>query len=181
MGENWTQVSQMTIKEMVDFSRGLALTISRQPQPDKLRAAIDQALNAECVQCKIRLSGSELLKFAEETSDDERVERLRVGYCARNGCESLFYKVICAPHPDVNWPALLNPTYELTAEEKAAAQFAKRRLSWEKLGKKAMVRVAIGLTILVIVFLARQLYLGGSIPFVREPEDFRVDRQVAQP
>lgn len=181
MGENWTQVSQMTIKEMADFSRGLALTISRQPQPDKLRAAIDQALNAECVQCKIRLSGSELLKFAEETSDDERVERLRVGYCARNGCESLFYKVICAPHPEVNWPALLNPTYELTAEEKAAAQLATKQGLLKKFGKKTAVRVAIGFTVLAIVFLIRQIYLGGTIPFIRQPEDFRVDRQVAPP
>ena len=38
-----------------------------------------KALGAECVQCGIRLSGSELLKFEGETSDDARVERLRDG------------------------------------------------------------------------------------------------------
>jgi hypothetical protein len=181
MGENWTQVSQMTIKEMADFSRNLAQTISGQPEPDKLRAAIDQALNAECVQCKIRLSGSELLKFADDTSDDERVERLRLGYCARNGCESHFYRVICSPHPQVNWPGLLDPTYNLHAEEKSSAELAKKKASLKNWRDKAVVRVAIGVAVLVIVFLARQLYLGGSIPFVREPEDFHVDREAGQP
>jgi hypothetical protein len=181
MAGNWTQVSQMTIKEMADFSRNLAQTVSRQPEPDRLRAAIDQALGAECVQCGIKLSGSELLKFADETSDDERVERLRMGYCARNGCESLFYRVTCAPHPEVNWPGLLNPTYELSAEEKAAAELAKKRYSLARIRNKTLVRVGIAFALLLIVFIARQIYLGGSIPFVREPEDFRVDREVAQP
>src|SRR5687767_12138410 len=101
MAETWTQTSQVTIKDLADFGQSLAATVARQPEPDRLRAAIDQALSAECVQCAIRLSGSEVLKFAEETSDDARVERLRVGYCARNGCESLFYRITCAPHPQV--------------------------------------------------------------------------------
>jgi hypothetical protein len=181
MGENWTQVSQMTIKEMADFSRNLAQTVARQPEPDKLRAAIDQALSAECVQCGIRLSGSELLKFEEETSDDPRVERLRIGYCARNGCESLFYRVTCAPHPQLNWPGLLNPTYELTAEEKSAAASRKKWSAFAKFRDKAMIRLAIGIVVLLIVFIARQIYLGGPIPFVREPEEFKVDREIAQP
>jgi hypothetical protein len=34
---------------------------------------------------------------------------------------------------------------------------------------------------LLIVFVIRQIYLGGSIPFIREAEDFRVDRGAAQP
>ena len=181
MGDNWTQVSQMTIKEMADFSRNLAQTISRQPEPDKLRAAIDQALSGECVQCGIRLSGSELLKFQEESSDDGRVERLRDGYCARNGCESRFYKVTCAPHPQVNWPGLLNPTYELTAEEKAASVANVRGRRFTNLRKKALVRTGILAVVLLIVFVIRQFYIGGSIPFVRQPEEFKVDREPLQP
>src|SRR3954468_19591782 len=104
MAEDSTQTTQMTIKDLADFGRSLAATVSQQPEPDRLRAAMDQALAAECVQCGIRLSGSEVLKFADDPSDDPRVERLRVGYCARNGCASLFYNVICAPHPEINWP-----------------------------------------------------------------------------
>ena len=181
MGENWTEVSQMTIKELAEFSRSLAQTISKQPEADRVRAAIDTALSAECVQCGIRLSGSELLKFEEESSDDARVERLRVGYCARNGCESLFYRVTCAPHPQINWPGLLNPAHELTADEKAAAIALDRKRAIAKLRNRTFVRVGIAVAALLIVFVIRQIYLGGSIPFVREAEDFKVDRGVAQP
>ena len=180
MADNWTQVSQMTIKELAEFSRSLAAAISMKPEPDRIRAAIDTALSAECVQCGIKLSGSELLKFEEETSDDPRVERLRIGYCARNGCESLFYRVTCAPHPQINWPGLLNPAHELTADEKAAAESLAKRLSLAKLRNKTFVRVGIAVAVLLIVFVIRQIYLGGSIPFIREPEDFRVDREVGQ-
>src|SRR5678816_806351 len=181
MGENWTQVSQMTIKELAEFSRSLAATISKQSEPDRIRAAIDTALSAECVQCGIKLSGSELLKFEEDPSEDERVERLRVGYCARNGCESLFYRVTCAPHPQINWPGLLNPAQELTADEKAAAEALRKKRAIAKLRNKTLLRAGIAVAVLLIVFVIRQIYLGGSIPFIREAEDFRVDREAAQP
>jgi len=181
MAENWTQVSQMTIKELAEFSRSLAATISKQPEPDRMRAAIDTALSAQCVQCGIKLSGSELLKFEEDASDDPRVERLRIGYCARNGCESLFYRVTCAPHPQINWPGLLNPAHELTADEKTAAEALHKKRAIAKLRNKTFLRVGIAVAALLIVFVIRQIYLGGSIPFIREPEDFNVDREIAQP
>jgi hypothetical protein len=175
-----TEVSQMTIKELAEFSRNLARTIAAKPDPDRIRAAIDTALSAECIQCGIRLSGSELLKFEGETSDDSRVERLRSGYCARNGCDSLFYRVTCAPHPELNWPTLLDPAHELTAEEKTAAEALKKKQAHAKLRNKTLIRAAIAVAALLIVFVIRQIYMGGAIPFIREPEDFRVDREVSQ-
>lgn len=181
MAEQWTEVSQLSIKELPEFGRSLAQSVSKQPEPDRLRAAIDQALSAECVQCGIRLSGSELLKFEEESSDDARVERLRIGYCARNGCESLFYRVTCAPHPQVNWPALLNPAQELSAEERAGAEARAKKQDAARKRNKALIRTAVALVILFIVFAIRQVYMGGSIPFIRQPEDFKVDRTAAQP
>src|SRR5688500_16037766 len=143
MSAKWTEVSQMTIKEVAEFGRSLAQTISTQPEADRLRAAIDQALSAECVQCGIRLSGSELLKFAEDTSDDSRVERLRIGYCARNGCDSLFYRVTCAPHPQIDWPGLLDPTHELTADERAAAEALTKKQARLKIRNKALLRTGV--------------------------------------
>jgi hypothetical protein len=181
MSENWTEVSQMTIKEVAEFSRSLAQTISKQPEPDRLRAAIDQALTAECVQCGIRLSGSELLKFEEETSDDSRVERLRIGYCARNGCASLFYRVMYAPHPQLDWPALLNPTFELSAEERVAAEILAKKRAASRARNKTLFRAGVAVAVLLIVFAIRQIYMGGSIPFIRQPENFKVDQEVARP
>jgi hypothetical protein len=181
MSGNWTETSQKTIKEVVEFGRSLAQTIAAQKEPDRLRAAVDQALSAECVQCGIRLTGWEVLQFGEEVSTDARVERLRSGYCARNGCESLFYRVTCAPHPEINWPALLNPTHTLTEEERNAAEQFAKKTARAKLRNKALVRTSIAVAALLIVFVIRQIWVGGSIPFIREPEEFRVDREAVQP
>lgn len=181
MSGNWTETSQKTIKELVEFGRSLAQTIAKEKEADRLRAAADQALSAECVQCGIRLTGWEVLQFGEEVSTDTRVERLRSGYCARNGCESLFYRVTCAPHPEINWPALLNPTHVLTEEERAAAEQSAKKTRHAKLRNKTLLRAGIAIAALLIVFVLRQIWVGGSIPFIREPENFRVDREVAQP
>jgi hypothetical protein len=176
-----TDSPQMSIQAMAEFSRTLAQTVATLPDADKLRAAMDQALTAECVQCGIVLSGSELLKIADESTDDAKVQRLRIGYCARNGCASLFYRVNCAPHPDLNWPALLQPAHELSVEEKAAAELAAKKQAAAKKRSKALFRTSVAFVILLIVFAIRQIYIGGSIPFIREPEKFRVDHEVAQP
>jgi hypothetical protein len=181
MSGNTTETSQKTIKEVVEFGRSLAQTIANEKEADRLRAAVDQALSAECIQCGIRLTGWEVLQFGEEVSTDARVERLRSGYCARNGCESLFYRVSCAPHPEINWSALLNPTQTLTEEERAAAEKSAKKSAHAKTRNKALIRTGIAIAALLIVFIIRQIYVGGSIPFIREPEDFRVDREAAQP
>lgn len=181
MSGTWTQTTQMSVKELAEFSRSLAQTISARPDADRIRAAVDLALGAECVQCGIRLSGSELLKFEGETSNDPRVERLRVGYCARNGCESHFYRVTCAPHPELNWPGLLKPADELTAEEKAAAEALRNVWASKKIRNKSFLRLVTVIAALLLVFIIRQLYIGGSIPFIREAEDFQVDREASQP
>src|SRR5687768_6995605 len=149
MSGNWTEPSQKTIKEVVEFGRSLAQTIAKEKEADRLRAAADQALSAECVQCGIRLTGWEVLQFGEEVSTDARVERLRSGYCARNGCESLFYRVTCAPHPEINWPALLNPTHTLTEEERTAAEQSAKKARHAKLRNKTLLRAGIAIAALL--------------------------------
>ena len=39
-------------------------------------------------------------------------------------------------------------------------------------------RVVIGVAILAMLWLLRQWYRGGTIPLIREPENFQVDRGV---
>jgi hypothetical protein len=93
----------------------------------------------------------------------------------------LFYRVTCAPHPEIKWPSLLNPAHELTAEEKAAAEALAKKRALAKLRNKTLVRVGVAVAALLIVFVIRQIYIGGAIPFIREPENFQVDRGIAQP
>src|SRR5688572_16421702 len=107
-----TESSQMTIRELADFITHLDEAIARQPEPDKFRTAVVEALSAECVQCSISVPGSDLQKLPRPEFSDPKLDRLRSGYCARNGCDSNFYRVIRAPHPQIDWPKLLNPARE---------------------------------------------------------------------
>ena len=166
------EVSQMTIRDLAGYSRGLVESLATSPDAEKLRPALAEALSAECVQCAIRVDGADLLKLgAEEPQEDPRLERLRIGYCARNGCESQFYNVTRAPHPQINWATLFT-AIDPTTEQKAAAR---RAVRMDRL-KRTGIRTAIAVAALLIVFILRQLYVGGTIPLIRQPENFQVDR-----
>jgi hypothetical protein len=174
-----TEVLQMTIRELAEFTRNLGEEVAHQPNAEKLRPAVEESLSGECVQCSIRVTGSELLKISnEETAADTKLERLRSGYCARNGCDSNFYRVMCAPHPLVDWPKLLHREREIT-QTKVEEQKVKVDLARTARRYRNLLRTATIIGVLFVVIILRQIYVGGSIPFVREPEAFKVDRGVA--
>jgi hypothetical protein len=178
MGTNASETLELPIKDLPGFSGSLNLVLHL-PENAKLRPAVEGALAGECVQCGLRLSGLDLLQFgAGEDNGDPRLERLRIGYCGRNGCESLFYRVMCAAHPEIDWPKLIHPAHTISEEEKAGAQREVAKDAAKTRWKKRGLRLAIALGALLILFVIRQIWVGGTIPFIREPEDFKVDRTV---
>jgi len=71
----------------------------------------------------------------------------------------------------IPWPGLEArnvPRSEVVSE--APSQRASGRAA------TAMILVTAALVLLLVLFVVRQIYIGGSIPFIREPENFRVDR-----
>jgi hypothetical protein len=175
MAATWTESSQMTIAELADFSASLQTTVSATPETEKLRPALHDALSAECVQCGIRLSGEDILNFPA-VENEPRYERLRAGYCARAGCDARFYRVTCAPHPHLNWPVLLSPAQDLTAQREADEFHSEKRAASRQWQKKNILRLGLIVGVLLVVLLMRHIQMGGTIPFVREPENFRVDK-----
>jgi hypothetical protein len=180
MPATWPETSQMTIRELADFSSSLTQSLARIPDSDKLRPALDEALSAECVQCQIKLTGADLLKFgAGETETDPKLERLKTGYCARNGCDSHYYRVHCAPHPQLDWPKILNPAQEIVTAATESERVAKKLARLQR-HHKNILRTATAIGVLLLVLILRQIYIGGTIPFIREPENFKVDRGAAE-
>jgi hypothetical protein len=172
---NGNETSQVTIRELVDSCASVVEALRRPENGPEVRAGVEEALSAECVQCGIKLSGAELLKLGEaESAGDSKVDRLKTGYCARNGCDSLYYRLTRAAHPRVDWEKLMaQPVVGVveTEEQQAGARARKlARRHWN------LLRIGAALILLVIVLIARQIYVGGTIPFIREPEQFRVDR-----
>lgn len=135
-------------------------------------------ITAECVQCGMEISGVELLALAQAATEPEhpKLKRLRLGDCARKGCNSYYYRFRFEPCSSLDWPILLpRIEQELQAPQKRPGDSAvatPARGFWiPSFPRRGWV--ALGL-ILLILFV-RHWHRGGRIPFVREPENFRVD------
>ena len=57
------------------------------------------AVHVECVGCGIRMPITELmaLRFSPSADSNPKIDRLRLGYCARNSCSSQFYFISVGP------------------------------------------------------------------------------------
>lgn len=171
-----TRTLQEPIQGLPSFSGLILHAIQSAPEPQKARAAFVGSLQGECLACGIRTTGEEILALGSEPSATAaKVERLRMGYCARRTCESRFYQLTCKPAAGIDWAPIFAikegyvsaPEPVLTDEADAGTDLSlkNRRLVF---GLAAM-----GTALLLIV--GWQLYSGGSIPFLREPEKFQVD------
>jgi hypothetical protein len=149
------------------------------PAQEKTRAAMSAALTAECVGCGLRVTGDELLALAQlpsalETSS--RIKWLRLGCCARNGCDSRAYVLKFQNHPGLNWAELFSKMETARPEEPAAPETEAESgpETSPAAGQRRALQIALAIAIGILLFLLHQKYRGGRIPFIREPEHFRV-------
>jgi hypothetical protein len=168
-----TRTTQEPIRTLPQFSTLVLHSIRSTNDVPKAREAYCAAFRAECLACGIQIAGEELLDLAIQANAGEpKLKRLRMGYCARRTCDSRFYQLTCNPAPGVDWAPIfaIKDGFASAPEEpcdEAPVEIRPRKLQW-------MLAAAAGLTIL-LVSLSWQLYTGGSIPFVRQPEKFQVD------
>ncbi len=174
-------VREEQIQALAEFSSALAEACRDGIAGDgKKREAVRAALSAECTRCGIRVSGDELLAIAESADAPEqnpKIKRMRLGYCAREGCESFTYRLFFHNQPGLSWPAVFvqmeaatHSQTELAAAEALARQAAARKARWQ-----TVKRVGIALAVVALLIVIRQWYIGGRILLIREPEKFRVD------
>ncbi len=156
-----------------------------EPQPDKVRNALRSALSARCARCGLRVAGDELLVLSQLPGDQEtiRIQRLRSGCCAREGCNFESYELHFQNHPDLDWPKLLSarepaaPAATAGAEPAPEAEAAAPAAAAPDPGTRhrhLAIRVGVLIGAALLLFVFRQLYYGGRIPLIREPEKFRV-------
>ena len=145
---------------------------------DKITAALRVALSARCERCGTHVTGEELLVFSglPAAQESARVKRLRSGHCARAECAGDEHRLIFQNHPDLDWAKLFASGKEPEQPEQTepvaaeATEVPKRASRW-----RTPIRVGILIGMAVLLFVLRQLYYGGRIPLLREPEQFRVD------
>jgi hypothetical protein len=173
-----TYETQLHLNHIGVFSRELAQKIGLHgTDPGTGAGAAGFRLKGECIQCGIRITEEELLLLGQEKTageTDPRIERLRLGYCARNGCDSIFYRVSARANAPIEWSKYFpEPNSHLSDPANDGLEVQTTFAAGTKLFNWRVL--AAGLTLLTLI-LVRQYYRGGTIPFIREPEEFKVDR-----
>ncbi len=152
----------------------------------ELNEAFANYVTAECLQCGIQVAGEELgriaLAGAEGSGGDPRLSRLRKGYCAREGCESYYYRLILREHPKVDWSKLAQSLAQTAAAPSVSVPLPKRSSGISLLlADKRARRVLAGIGVLLLLLVVRHFATGGRIPFTHKAPAYTVDPASVSP
>ncbi len=178
---------EQQLQKLESFCRALNGLFARAGlTPEQSEEVWRLGVAAECSRCGIRIYGEELYALSQPPSEkwaNAKIGRLRLGNCARDGCDAYSYRLTFYPYGDLDWPAIL-ASVDGTKEEPApqAAGQSTRRMGWGLVWQSSAARrVGLGLGAIVLLLLVRQWYIGGRIPLLREPQIFQADPACMQP
>ncbi len=148
----------------------------------ELERLFASGVTACCVACGLSVSGRDLGDLSLHDTEEadrrlpERLERLRLGYCPRQGCECRFFRLdITAPGRfDRGW--VLGRTRDLIRGESGPRLRLASPLSSET--TRRLGRVAgIALATLFVAFVAYRLafFRSQPIPFIQPKSPYTVD------
>ena len=111
-------VSRVPVEKQTPIAslRGLSAALARALGElgvggNDLSTLLAEAVEAECILCRITVSGTDLISTclagdADPAGVNEKLARLRLGYCCRKGCPSSYYVVRFAPRSGIEWSEL---------------------------------------------------------------------------
>jgi len=146
----------------------------------RIQELLTGALGAECPGCRIQVSSDEL-GFASPGSENgvpgnPKLERLRRGYCARNGCDSHFYVLKAAPVQGLDWSTVLTRMEALLrappepeeivqpSESEALLPRPALRDYWAALDRRQRAVVAGALSVILLTLCVHLYRTGVWIP-----------------
>ena len=141
--------------------------------PEDIFVAFRTGVSLECAECHTIVPGEELYLLGqpaegEETNPDRR--RLRLGFCPNLNCKSFDCMITFKPDPVSDWAS------QLRRADRCLRDLEDSRAGRSKHWRTALIRPALIAAFgLLLIFLAHQLYFGGRIPWLREPEKFQTD------
>jgi hypothetical protein len=171
---------QVPLLDLVTFCRSLQRTLATAYSPAEFERIWRLYVSAECPACGIQVCGDELRALALRPCAElasAKIGRMRLGDCARLGCGTWHYSVHFWNQENIDWPSLLEAAEELV-QERTSPSHAPLRSGLRglvSLATRVVPRSTALLGVLVLLWLARELYLGGRIPFLHEPEKFIID------
>jgi len=187
MSQSGSQVVQVRIDALPACYQAIleALAVAELPA-DEITDVFKHYVVAECLQCGTRVTGDELGQLAlgnqPQPDENQKLSRLRTGYCARSGCESYYYRLILTDHPKVDWAELarsLTNVAAAPATTPAPQKHSATLATW--LQHPQARRVLAGIAILLALLVARHFMTGGRLPFVHKKPVYVVDPASVSP
>jgi hypothetical protein len=174
MNQDTAIIRQSEIRMLPALCQALVTALERRGLgPERALAAWREDVAAICPQCGISVSGAELFALAHppaaETSS-AKTGRLRLGYCARSGCESYYCQLTFKMHGEFDWMDILAQAEGILrdVEHPDGRNGAQRqgishrvRLLWRS-GRAR--RVCIALATVLLLMLGRHWYSGRHTP-----------------
>lgn len=110
--------TKVRVEELTALHLGLARAFGEVGVGGKqLEDVFELAVTARCLGCGIEITGTELGRIAVAgegvVNPEPKLERLRLGYCARNGCTTKFYSIHCERLPGIDTEKVLARAIEL--------------------------------------------------------------------
>jgi hypothetical protein len=99
---------------------------------------------------------------------------LRLGYCARQGCESYDYSIHFEDYPGVDWAAVAEEATNHVASLKIAAKEEAGRKLREK-RQRRMKRAALALCAILVLLVLRIVVQQGRLAFGQKPHKYEID------
>lgn len=160
---------------LCELCQALASTLQNKHLPtDQVFVTFHKLITLECTECKTKVSGEELFVLSQPTEGNDltvALRRMRLGFCPNPKCNSYHCTLTfqtSAEIPDWN--------HHLHKAERILKDLEDIRAGRGKTWRTRLVRPTLVIaTAIVLLIVVHQLYFGGRIPLLREPEKFRVD------
>ena len=142
----------------------------------QLNEICSRHIRGECVQCGIRITGDEMAHVALAEVKTEmahsRLDRLRHGYCARNGCDSYYYRIHFDDRPGLDWTKIREQAGSLAVAGQSTAQ---QETGATTIRNWLLVRLAVGLAVVLILLLFWHIRYYGYVPLLQKPHKYTID------
>jgi hypothetical protein len=176
-----SSAAQKTVELPIDALPRLYLAVvatSKMPE-QQWQGLFNGRVDAECIQCGIKVTGEELrqLSLIDPLTpiEDPKLDRLRLKYCARNTCESRFYRVNIQPDSELHWTAIKEQLQLASPEMRETKARKRMAMPTLTLPRHSGMVLTLGLVGLVVVFfLIRYWIFGYRIPVVHKKHEYRV-------
>ena len=141
---------------------------------------LERAVEALCPTCGIRLSGQEVadlaMKSEESANEPSKQRRVRLGYCAREGCDARFAVWKLSPASGADWALVLAKVKEIESVDEAETN-TRLNLEAQALRRQRLRRRMIVFGVVAAVSALWYWYRSGAyLPGIsRKPRTFIVE------